>query len=57
VPDFEADKKQSNLLVLFIPSANRFGRSLGKKEQDRWVRKALEVLGEKWVAQLLFLEA
>ncbi len=44
--DFEADKKQSTLLVLFVPSANRFGRSLGKREQDRWVRKALQVLGE-----------
>ncbi len=47
MPDFEADKKQSTLLVLFIPSANRFGKSLGKKEQERWVRKALQVLGEK----------
>ena len=46
MPDFEVDTKQSTLLVLFIPSANRFGRSLGKKEQDRWVRKALQVLGE-----------
>jgi len=46
VRDFEADKKQSTLLVLFVPSANRFGRSLGKREQDRWVRKALQVLGE-----------
>jgi hypothetical protein len=41
-----ADKKQSTLLVLFIPSADRFGESLGKKEQRRWVRKALKVLGE-----------
>ena len=46
MPDFEVDTKQSTLLVLFIPSANRFGRSLGKQEQDRWVRKALQVLGE-----------
>lgn len=44
--DFETDKKQSTLLVLFIPSANRFGKSLSKKEQDRWVRRALQVLGE-----------
>ena len=45
--DLDADKKQSTLLVLFIPSADREGDSLGKKEQDRWVRKALKVLGEK----------
>ena len=44
--DLHADKKQSTLLVLFIPSAERYGDSLGKKEQDRWVRKALQVLGE-----------
>jgi hypothetical protein len=44
--DLKADKKQSTLLVLFIPSADRFGESLGKKEQRRWVRKALKVLGE-----------
>jgi hypothetical protein len=46
VADLKADKKQSTLLVLFIPSANRFGKSLSKKEQDRWVRRALQVLGE-----------
>jgi hypothetical protein len=46
VPDLDADKKQSTLLVLFIPSANRFGKSFSKKEQDRWVRRALQVLGE-----------
>jgi len=46
VADFEADKKQSTLLVLFIPSANRYGRSFSKKEQDQWVRRALQVLGE-----------
>lgn len=40
-----ADKKQSTLLVLFIPSTDRFGESLGKREQKRWVRKALKVLG------------
>ncbi len=44
--DLHADKRQSTLLVLFIPSANRYGESLGKKEQRRWVRKALKVLGE-----------
>src|SRR5262249_223051 len=46
MPDFNADKKQSTLLVLFIPSADRHGESLGKREQKRWVRKALKVLGE-----------
>jgi hypothetical protein len=43
--ELHADKKQSTLLVLFIPSADRYGDSLGKKEQDRWVRKAMKVLG------------
>jgi hypothetical protein len=47
MPNWDADKKQSTLLVLFIPSADRFGESLGKREQNRWVRKALKVLGEK----------
>jgi len=46
MPDWRADKKQSTLLVLYIPSANRFGKSLGVKEQQRWVRKALRVLGK-----------
>jgi hypothetical protein len=45
--ELNADKKQSTLLVLFIPSADRDGDSLGKKEQERWVRKALKVLGEQ----------
>jgi len=40
-----AGKKESNLLVLYIPSADRKGKSLDKKEQERWVRKALQVLG------------
>jgi hypothetical protein len=44
--NLDADKRQSNLLVLFIPSADRFGKSLGKKVQDRWVRRAMTVLGE-----------
>jgi len=44
--DLNADKRQSTLLVLFIPSADPHGESLGKKEQKRWVRKALKVLGE-----------
>src|SRR5437016_12430139 len=47
MPDFNGDKRQSTLLVLFIPSADRHGGSLGKKEQDRWVRKALKVLGQQ----------
>lgn len=45
--DFNTNKTQSNLLVLFVPSADRYGESLGKKEQNRWVRKALKLLGEK----------
>jgi len=45
MPDLSPDKTRSTLLVHFIPSANRYGKSLGKKEQDRWVRKALKVLG------------
>jgi hypothetical protein len=47
MPDLNADKRQATLLVLFIPSADRYGESLGKKGQKRWVRKALKVLGEK----------
>jgi hypothetical protein len=46
MPELKADKTQSTLLVLFIPSADRYGDSLGKKEQKRWVHKALKVLGE-----------
>ena len=46
MPDLNANKKHSTLLVLFIPSADRYGKSLGKKEQERWVRKTLQVLGE-----------
>lgn len=44
--DLGASVKQSTLLVLYIPSANRFSKSLGKKEQDRWVRRALKLLGK-----------
>ena len=43
---FHADKNEATLLVLFIPSADREGDALGKKEQKRWVRKALKLLGE-----------
>lgn len=46
MPTWKADKKQSTLLVWFIPSADRFGKSLGKKQQDRWVREALTALGK-----------
>jgi hypothetical protein len=45
MPKIDADKKQSTLLVLFIPSADRYGISLGKKRQDRWIRKGSKVLG------------
>jgi hypothetical protein len=45
--ELKADKRQSTLLVLYIPSADRHGESLGKKEQQRWVRKALKTLGSK----------
>src|SRR5438105_8494263 len=45
--DLKADKRQSTLLVLFIPSADRYGKSLGKKEQHRWVRGALKLLGKE----------
>lgn len=41
----QATKAQSTLLVLYIPSADRKGKALGKPAQDRWVRKALTVLG------------
>ncbi len=43
---FQAPKTEGSLLVLFIPSADRDGEALGKKEQRRWVRKALKLLGE-----------
>jgi hypothetical protein len=42
----QASRSESTLLVLYIPSADRQGKSLGNKQQDRWVRKALRVLGE-----------
>jgi hypothetical protein len=43
---FDTPKSEANLLVLFIPSADREGAALGKKEQRRWVRRALQLLGE-----------
>lgn len=42
---FEASRSEATLLVLFIPSADRKGNALGKKEQKRWVRKAMKMLG------------
>src|SRR5271170_886319 len=44
---FDSDRSESNLLILFIPSADREGTSLGKKEQKRWIRKAMTLLGER----------
>ena len=50
MPAFEellqATTQEASLLVLFIPSADRDGIALGKKEQKRWVRRALKLLGE-----------
>jgi hypothetical protein len=43
---FQADKSEGNLLVLFIPSADREGNRLGRKEQKRWVNKAMKLLGQ-----------
>src|SRR5881398_3294918 len=42
----QAARSEATLLVLFIPSADRDGEPLGKKEQKRWTRKALRLLGE-----------
>ena len=44
---FQAGRSEATLLVLFIPSADREGIPLGKKEQKRWVRKALKLLGNQ----------
>jgi hypothetical protein len=44
---FDTERSEANLLVLFIPSADREGVSLGNKEQKRWVRKAMTLLGER----------
>jgi hypothetical protein len=43
---FQSGRTEATLLVLFIPSADREGSPLGRKEQKRWVRKALKLLGE-----------
>ncbi|HEV3255807.1 MAG TPA: hypothetical protein VG013_02900, partial [Gemmataceae bacterium] len=44
---FQAARSEAALLVLFIPSADREGATLGKKEQKRWVGKAMKLLGQK----------
>jgi hypothetical protein len=44
---FQAGRNEATLLVLFIPSADREGNPLGKKEQRHWVRKALKFLGKR----------
>ncbi len=44
---FSTDRAETTLLVLFIPSADREGTPLGKKEQRRWVRKAMKLLGKR----------
>jgi hypothetical protein len=43
---FEASRSEATLFVLFIPSSDREGNPLGKKEQKRWVRRALKLLGK-----------
>lgn len=50
----QATTADANLLVLFIPSADRDGNQLGKKEQKRWVRKALELLGQNFTGTTAF---
>ena len=40
---FGADKFESTLLVLFIPTVERLGGSI---DQDMWVARALEMLGK-----------
>lgn len=40
---FDAHKSESTLLVLFIPSIDRFGASI---DQEVWVTSALDVLGK-----------
>jgi hypothetical protein len=49
-----ADSADATLLVLFIPSADRKGKALGNKEQRRWIRKALKLLGEKFTGGTAF---
>jgi hypothetical protein len=58
MPDFgdllQATTRDASLLVLFIPSADREGDALGKKEQKRWVRKALKLLGQRFTGATAF---
>jgi hypothetical protein len=42
-----ASRNEATLLVLFIPSADREGKPLGKKGQRRWVRRGLKLLGKR----------
>src|SRR5579884_467677 len=49
-----ASTSDANLLVLFIPSADREGDALGKKEQKRWVRRALKLLGQLFTGATAF---
>jgi hypothetical protein len=51
---FQATSSDANLLVLFIPSADRDGSPLGKKEQRRWVRKAFQLLGQRFTGATAF---
>jgi hypothetical protein len=44
---FQANRAESTLVVLFIPSADRDGNALSRREQNQWVRKALEMLGTR----------
>ena len=49
-----AATEDANLLVLFVPSADREGDALGKKQQQRWVRKALKLLGQRFTGATAF---
>ena len=50
----QATTSDANLLVLFIPSADRAGNPLGKKDQKGWVRKALQLLGRQFTGATAF---
>jgi hypothetical protein len=50
----QASTSDASLLVLFIPSADREGAALGKKAQQRWVRKALKLLGQRFTGATAF---
>jgi hypothetical protein len=49
-----ATKSESTLLVLFIPSVDRFQKSV---DQDGWVKKALEALGQVFGGATAFPKA